>query len=209
MWDSGSLRTFPTSTSQEKYHDPNPVVRYVIRRFFRRIREVVAEFDPATVLDAGCGEGELLRRKVLPSPVAVSCLDLSPASLAEVRSHSAPHSLICGSVLALPVASASFDVVLCMEVLEHLENPRTAADEVARAARRAAVFSVPWEPWFRAGNVLRGKHLSRLGSHPEHIQHWNPRTFRGFLSKSFSDIRVVEAFPWIIACCRASGRLAR
>ena len=203
------MRTSPISTSQEKYRDPNPVVRYVIQRFFGRIREVVAEFGPGTVLDAGCGEGELLRRKVLPSSVAVSCLDLSPESLAEVRRHSTPRSLICGSVLALPVAVASFDVVLCMEVLEHLENPRAAAEEVARAARLAAVFSVPWEPWFRVGNVFRGKHLSRLGNHPEHIQHWNPRTFRAFLSKSFSDIRLVGAFPWIIACCRASGRLSR
>jgi 2-polyprenyl-3-methyl-5-hydroxy-6-metoxy-1,4-benzoquinol methylase len=208
MWDSGRLPIPPTATSQEKYRDPNPVVSFVIRRFFRRIRSVVAELDPRTVLDAGCGEGELLRRKVLPPAIAVSCLDLSTGSLAEVRSHSTPRNLICGSVLSLPLAPASFDVVLCLEVLEHLEDPRAAVHEVARAARQAIVFSVPWEPWFRVGNVFRGKHLTRLGNHPEHIHHWNPRTFRAFLAESFSDIRVVEAFPWIIACCRPSGRLS-
>src|SRR5262249_14702696 len=160
--------------------------------------------SPRTLLDAGCGEGELLRRHVLPDGIQTFCLDLSAASLVEVLTHSAPHGLICGSVLSMPVAPASFDVVLCLEVLEHLEEPRTAVCEVARVARKAAVFSVPWEPWFRTGNVFRGKHLSRLGNHPEHIQHWNPRTFQAFLSKFFTDIQIVEAFPWVIACCRPS-----
>ena len=55
---------------------------------------------------------------------------------------------------------------------------------------------------FRIGNLLRGKHLSGLGNHPEHVQHWNFRSFRGFLSGLAEEVRVVEAFPWIIASCR-------
>jgi hypothetical protein len=64
------------------------------------------------------------------------------------------------------------------------------------------VLSVPYEPYFRIGNVLRGNHLSRLGDHPEHVQHWNLRSFGEFLAASFRDVRLIEAFPWIIACCR-------
>ena len=87
-------------------------------------------------------------------------------------------------------------------MLEHLDDPAAAVRELARVARRAVVVSVPFEPYFRIGNVLRGKHLSRLGNHPEHVQHWNLRTFPAFLSGSVTDVRIVEAFPWIIACCR-------
>ena len=67
-------------TRQEKYSDRNPVVRFVIGRFFRRLRTVLAELDPHSVLDAGCGEGEMLRRGVLPAAVRPVCLDLRPAS---------------------------------------------------------------------------------------------------------------------------------
>jgi hypothetical protein len=87
-------------------------------------------------------------------------------------------------------------------VLEHLNQPRAAAEELRRVARRAVVLSVPYEPYFRIGNVLRGNHLSRLGDHPEHVQHWNLRSFGTFLAASFRDVRLIEAFPWIIACCR-------
>jgi len=183
---------------QEKYADPNPVVGFVIGRFFRRLRGLLAELDPESVLDAGCGEGEMLRRGVLPPAVRPVCLDLRMDSLAEIA---APRR-VRASVLALPFADRSFDTVTCLEVLEHLDNPGSAVAELARVARRAIVLSVPFEPWFRAGNVLRGKHLGQLGNHPEHVQHWNLRTFSAFLSGSVAEVRIVEAFPWIIACCR-------
>jgi ubiquinone/menaquinone biosynthesis C-methylase UbiE len=183
---------------QEKYADKNPVVSFVIGRFFDRLRGVLAELAPGTVLDAGCGEGEILRRGVLPAGLRPVCLDVRTDSLAEV----AETKRVCASVRALPFAARSFDVVTCLEVLEHLDDPAPAVRELARVASRAIVLSVPYEPYFRIGNVLRGKHLSELGNHPEHVQHWNLRTFEKFLSAHVAGVRIVEAFPWIIACCR-------
>jgi SAM-dependent methyltransferase len=183
---------------QEKYGDKNPVVRFVIGRFFERLRGVVGELGPATVLDAGCGEGEMLRRGVLPAGLQPVCLDLRESSLADV----AESRRVCGSVQTLPFAARSFDVVTCLEVLEHLDDPSAAVRDLARVARKAVVLSVPYEPYFRIGNVLRGKHLGALGNHPEHVQHWNLRTFETFLRPSMAEVRIIEAFPWIIACCR-------
>jgi SAM-dependent methyltransferase len=134
----------------------------------------------------------MLRRVPLPPQSRAVLLDRNPESSAQ----------LLGSVDALPFAARTFDVVTCLEVLEHLNDPRPAALELGRVARRAVVLSVPYEPYFRLGNVLRGKHLSRLGDHPEHVQHWNLRTFGAFLETSFREVRLTEAFPWIIACCR-------
>jgi len=187
---------------QEKYDDQNRVVRFVIGRFFERLRIAIAEIQPRTVLDAGCGEGEIIHRGVLPRGARSVFLDLSEESLAEITE---PRR-VCASVQELPFASRSFEVVTCLEVLEHLDDPASAVRELARVARRAIVLSVPYEPWFRAGNVLRGKHLRSLGNHPEHVQHWNLRTFETFLSRYVAEVRVIEAFPWIIACCRPSQR---
>ena len=183
---------------QEKYADKNPVVSFVIGRFFERLRAVVADLRPGTVLDAGCGEGEMLRRGVLADGLRPVCLDLRMDSLADV----AETKRVCGSVQSLPFAPRAFDVVTCLEVLEHLDDPAAAVRELARVARGAVVLSVPYEPYFRIGNVLRGKHLAQMGNHPEHVQHWNLRTFEKFLRGSVAEVRIIEAFPWIIACCR-------
>src|SRR5215831_16325209 len=77
---------------QEKYHDPNPVVGFVIRRFFERIGGVLADLRPQSLLDAGCGEGEMLRRGVMPKGSRTVLLDRN--------SDSAAH--LIGSVVALP-----------------------------------------------------------------------------------------------------------
>jgi SAM-dependent methyltransferase len=183
---------------QDKYDSANPVVRYVLARFFTRLRAVLHELEPHTLLDAGCGEGELLRRGVLPPGLSPVCLDLRHES---ILANASPRR-IRASVLQLPFPDSSFDVVTCLEVLEHLDRPADAVRDLARVARKALIVSVPFEPYFRMGNVLRGKHLAGLGNHPEHVQHWNLRTFHDFLQGITGEVRVMEAFPWIIACCR-------
>lgn len=192
-------------TIQEKYHAGNPVVRYLLKRFFGRIREAVHAAAPATVLDAGCGEGELIRRGVLPATLRVTSLDLRPEALALFRAHAGPRALVCGSVQALPFGDRSMDAVLCLEVLEHLERPELALEELARVARGTVILSVPHEPYFQAGNLVRGKYLSSWGNHPEHVQHWNPASFAALLRPVFAEVRVVEAFPWIVASCRRNS----
>jgi SAM-dependent methyltransferase len=187
--------------AQEKYHVHNPIVTFLIRRFFTRVASVLNRVAPESVLDAGCGEGELLRRGLLAGVPAVS-LDRSPEALAEIRTHTPGCRPVCGSVLELPFPRASFDAVVCLEVLEHLEDPAAAVAELLRVARRAVVLSVPYEPYFRLGNLLRGKYLNGLGNHPEHIQHWNPRRFRNFLAATGCEVGVEEAFPWIVAGLR-------
>ena len=137
---------------------------------------MLAELDPRF------GSGRRLRRGRDAAPrraacatVRPVCLDLRPASLAEVA---APKRVCASRCSRCPSPTRSFDTVTCLEVLEHLDDPAAAVRELARVARRAVVVSVPYEPYFRIGNVLRGKHLGGLGNHPEHVQHWNLRTFR-------------------------------
>src|SRR5947209_4912432 len=104
-----SRTDMPSTPVQEKYHDSNPVVRYVLRNFFDRIRTAVAESAPSTLLDAGCGEGELMRRGALPSRIRVISLDLRRESLVFFREHSAQRNLVCGSLDSLPLGDKSVD----------------------------------------------------------------------------------------------------
>lgn len=86
------------------------------------------------ILDAGCGTGGnalFLRRYG-----AVFGLDLAPEALT-LGAMRIPHTLARGSVLHLPYATASFDLVTSFEVLYHRAVPdeRGALDEVRRVLR--------------------------------------------------------------------------
>jgi 2-polyprenyl-3-methyl-5-hydroxy-6-metoxy-1,4-benzoquinol methylase len=191
------------TTNFAKFQTGNPVVRRLIDRFYERLRSIVAPLGAASVLDAGCGEGETISRlgDLLPEPVfAVDILDESVAFTkrrlpsVEVSRH---------SVYELPFEDDRFDLVLCLEVLEHLERPSAAVGELRRVAREHLVLSVPFEPYFRLGSLLRAKYVRQLGNHPEHVNHWTRRSFPRFLAPQVDVVEVGVAFPWLIAHCRA------
>lgn len=83
----------------------------------------------ARVLDAGCGRGGLV--EMLPGRVALAAgADPDHASLAEHRAPGVRRA--CALLERLPYADASFDLVACSWVLEHLAAPERALAEVAR-----------------------------------------------------------------------------
>src|SRR5712664_3889252 len=79
------------------------------------------------VLDLGCGRGgvvELFWRDVR----LAAGLDPDVPSLAEHRSHGMP--VVTGRGEELPFAGESFDLIVCIWVLEHLRDPEGVLREV-------------------------------------------------------------------------------
>jgi SAM-dependent methyltransferase len=185
-----------------KYETRNPVVRWMIGGFFESVRGLVARLEPGSLLDAGCGEGEALVRLADLLPERVAGVDVNPESSELARRRCPEAEVSVGSVYSLEAAADEFDLVLCLEVLEHLDRPHDAVRELARVAASDLIVSVPFEPYFRIGSLLRGKHLGRLGNHPEHVNHFNRASLRRLLDDHAQVCGISVACPWLIAHCR-------
>ncbi len=84
------------------------------------------------ILDVGCGTGGTMDR-LRPLGLVVG-LDLEPLALE--FSHNRGHrSLILGSATTLPFVTNSFDIVVALDVLEHIPDHEAAAREIARVLR--------------------------------------------------------------------------
>jgi SAM-dependent methyltransferase len=72
--------------------------------------------------------------------------DISPPALRALRAHGG-HG-VHASIAALPLASASFDLVCAFDIVEHVEDDQAAFAEIARVATPAAtlLLSVPLHP---------------------------------------------------------------
>jgi SAM-dependent methyltransferase len=97
-------------------------VQYAVRK---PLLEWLAAQDVAglRVLDAGCGDRPY--EEVLRGASEIVGFDV-PGNL---------HADLHGTIDAIPVADASFDVVLCLQVLEHVPDPAAAVRELRRAVR--------------------------------------------------------------------------
>lgn len=197
------------TSNYAKFQTRNPVVRWMIRGFYSKLATIIKTLGPETVLDAGCGEGETIARLGPLLPQRVTAVDIREDSLAFARRRLPSVDVSRQSVYALDFPDRSFDLVLCLEVLEHLDRPADALRELRRVCRRDLVVSVPYEPYFRLGTLLRGMHLRALGTHPEHVNAWSPRSFCVFLEPEVEPASLSVAFPWLIAHCRPAAGPAR
>jgi SAM-dependent methyltransferase len=193
-------------TNLRKFQTANPVATALIDRFYRGVATVAAADRARSLLDAGCGEGEGLARLGDRLPDRTVAVDADPDAVALTGRRLPAIETACHSIDSLPFEDDSFDLVLCLEVLEHVREPGAALGELARVCGDRVVLSVPDEPWFRLGSLARGKYLRGLGDHPEHLNHWNRGSLRALLEREVDVISLRRSFPWVIAECRPRRR---
>ncbi|MFQ5612519.1 MAG: methyltransferase domain-containing protein [Anaerolineae bacterium] len=188
----------------QKHLNPNPLQRRLLRRFHRRIIRLVQSTGARHLLDAGCGEGFTMRALVEAGlQMEMVGVDFSREGLAWHQARQMAHSpLQVADVHRLPFRDGSFDLALCLEVLEHLPDSALGLRELLRISRDYVLVSVPHEPFFRGANFLRGKHLNALGNDPEHLHNYSGRAFRRLVSAQASLVWHGYSFPWQIALAR-------
>jgi SAM-dependent methyltransferase len=101
-----------------------------------RIVEHLVEAGATTVLDAGCGDGALAVAATA-SPLRVIGLDAAAPMIEAARVHG---PVVRGDITTLPVADASVDAVVMVNVLYHLDRPAVALHEARRVLRPDGLF---------------------------------------------------------------------
>jgi SAM-dependent methyltransferase len=97
----------------------------------------------AVVLEVGCGEGGNLKNLLRTAPTApglVVGLDLFERKLAFAGRQGIGARFVCGDALALPFRSEAFDVILCRDLLHHLDDQPQSLRELRRVAKPDAAI---------------------------------------------------------------------
>lgn len=190
--------TDPKTTNFEKHTTKNPIGKIFLENFLKTVIATTKLLNINTVLDVGCGEGfTLARLKAAKIGKTHEGIEKDETSIELGKKLYPTLSIQEGDIYKLPYKNNSFDLVVCTEVLEHLENPKKAYKELLRVSRKYVLLSVPNEPWFTFQRMARFQNLRHLGAHPEHIQHWGSRSFLKFAK--VKGVKIIEKkypLPW-------------
>ncbi|MFZ9627784.1 MAG: class I SAM-dependent methyltransferase [Ilumatobacteraceae bacterium] len=186
----------PTGNFYDKYAASNPLERRMMQGFFDSLNTMIDGLRPMTILEVGVGEGEVLSRVMRRFPDATARgVDLEDDRLAAIwRDRGLPVEV--GDATSLQFEDHSVDLVLAIEVLEHIPDPERALREIARVAKSDVVVSVPREPIWRLGNLARCRYVGALGNTPGHVNHWNSGSFREFVHRELDVKTVLKPLPW-------------
>ncbi|MEO8664948.1 MAG: methyltransferase domain-containing protein [Ignavibacteria bacterium] len=133
-------------------------------------KEKKIEIDGKDIADAGCGTGHLLKFFTMNfSPKTISGMDFSNEALKIARLTLSTGNFFIYDLYKKP--DGKFDVLLCTEVLEHLQHPEYALSNLLQMMRMDAVCII---------TVPNG----RIDFYEGHINFWSPESWEIFITKN-------------------------
>ncbi len=175
--DIANAYPLPFMDDFHDYGDQFSVWRYQHRQRVTLINQYLKTYPARTVLDAGAGKGP---NTYLASKVAVRvvALESSREEVVRMRKNFEKYpelldkiEIVIADLTEIPLESDSVDLIICSEVIEHVENRPKALDELRRVLKNDGkiIFSMPNK------NSLywrREKQLHRKEVSPESFCHW-------------------------------------
>lgn len=189
----------------DKYGSKNPIVQRLMKGFNDSLNSFVIQAEPKTIHEVGCGEGywvmqwnnqgiEARGSDFSSQVIKIACENATDRNLS-------PNIFQQRSIYDVDANLDDAELIVCCEVLEHLEDPEEGLRALQRIVKKQVILSVPREPIWCALNMLRGKYLTKLGNTPGHIQHWSSSGFVKLVAQYFDIIEVKTPFPWTMVLC--------
>jgi len=120
--------------------------------------------DTAKMLDIGCGSGAMML--AAGKMASIAGLEVSPTALKNLRGD-VRGKTIAASVLNAPYPDESFDVITCLDVIEHIENDGYALNEIFRILKPGGLvlINVPAYQWLWSDWDVSLGHYCRYTKH--------------------------------------------
>jgi SAM-dependent methyltransferase len=153
---------------------------------------------PPRILDAGCGSGRTLDE--LRDYGAVSGLELSDEGVAAARKRG-HEDVRQGRVEALPWPDETFDLVTCLDVVEHTDDDRVTLRELRRVTRPGGhlLLTVPaYQALWSAHDVVN-----------DHKRRYDRRMLRAAAAESGWSVERMTGFNALLLAPAAAVRLAQ
>lgn len=150
------------------------------------------------VLDAGCGVGYGTAMLAEAGARQAIGLDLSADAVrAGEAAGAGGASFVTGDVHALPFDDGAFDLVVCFEVIEHVDRQDDVIAELARVLAPDGILALssPNRDVYVPGN-------------PHHLHEYVPEELRAALERLFAHVDLRRQHDWMTSAVLDDGQVA-
>lgn len=157
------------------------------RLLINRMIRTLAGGSPLTMLDIGCGTGRNLM--LLNAFGTAYGVDTAPSAIAYCRSRNLP-SVHLIKDNTYPFEPNMFDLITCLDVIEHEKNERALLGEARRVLKKGGSILI---------TVPANSHLwSRLDTDSHHLRRYDKRTLENLLSRNGFRIERISYFNFLL-----------
>jgi 2-polyprenyl-3-methyl-5-hydroxy-6-metoxy-1,4-benzoquinol methylase len=150
------------------------------------------------VLDAGCGWGYGANILALAGAESVVGIDVSESVIEASRAAAEPAvELIVGDILELIHDDGEFDVIVCFEVIEHVEQQQAVLNELRRVLATDGVLLIS-----SPNDEVYGRR------NPHHTHQFGLAEFRSTLEERFANVAIHAQQNWITSMISSHEILA-
>jgi SAM-dependent methyltransferase len=149
------------------------------------------------VLDAGCGVGYGTAMLAAAGAAETIGLDVAGDAIAGAAEAHPALEFAVGDVHLLPFEDDRFDLVVCFEVIEHVERQDEVIAELARVLAPDGVLAIssPNRGVYPEGN-------------PHHLHEYAPEELRTALEAHFDEVELRRQHDWLASAVLDDGQVA-
>ena len=188
----------------DKFNSKNMLVKLMMKNFFKAINDCLEPLQLNSIHEVGCGEGYLTdflskyTKEIIASDFSSKIIEIARKNVSKKNI-----DFKVADIFDLhPKNNDRAELIICSEVLEHLNEPERAIKVLKNIAKPYLLFSVPREPLWHFLNLSRLKYIKKFGNTPGHIQYWTKNKLVSLLKKNNLIIKnVICPIPWTIVLC--------
>lgn len=160
------------------YKSKNPLVNFFHNQRLKTILDFIPSNNRVRILDAGCGEGHLLKKIHKKNPEAILYgVDITKVALISAKKRVPTGKFLLQDTTKLSLKEEFFDIVICQDALEHIYDYKKVLSNLKKVTKKGGiiVLSYPNENNLTLSRFLLFKWPPKI---QDHVNSFNPRKIR-------------------------------
>jgi len=139
-----------------------------------------------SILDVGCGLGDFLNS--IKTTYRIAGIEVNSVRVEYTNRRLGQDTVKLGNLdLGLDFEDDSFDTVTCLELLEHLEDPQKALEELVRVSRKRVIITVPFKETIKSVLCI---HCAKYTPYSGHLHSFDETSIRDIIPHNASIVKM-------------------